>query len=219
MEPLPDAVLFDCDGTLADTEPISARSWADVLGPRGYQLTDEDIRAVLGHPYRRSFAHFSRRVELGEPKSFAAELRASFQARMAEELTLHQDAVGSLRAMARAGVPIAVVSSSSRAHVERVLAHDGLGGLVTVIVGADDVEEHKPHPLPYQRAAWLLGVATERCSVVEDSEVGVAAGVAAGCFVVGVDRGIHDAAALVAADRVVTTLTTHALIPPQDVRA
>ena len=213
MSQLPEAVLFDCDGTIADTESISAACWAEALAARGYRMTEADARAVLGHPFARSFAHYADKVDLGDPARFRQELRARFGDRIARELVLHDDAVATLRALARYGVPVAVVSSSSRAHVRRILEHGDVLEQVRLIVGADDVAEHKPSPVPYRSAAQQLGVDPAGCTVVEDTATGVAAGLAAGCFVVGVERAHNDVDALRAADRIVTAVTVAAVVP------
>ena len=207
------AVVFDCDGTLADTEPISDRAWADVLGGYGYAPTRADALATIGLPFARTFGHFAARAELGDPAVFRRELRERFLARLDTELSVFEDAVGVLRQVAAAGVPVAVASSSSRSHVERILARGRITELVTVVVGAEDVARHKPHPEPYLLAATKLGVPAERCRAVEDTAVGVASAQAAGMYTVAVVRGHQTAAELVAADRVVEVLTFNDLEP------
>ncbi len=213
MTTWPDAVLFDCDGTLADTESISAACWQEALADRGYRMTEADASWVLGHPFVRTFAHYADKVALGDPARFREELRARFGERLSRELVLYDDALGTLRTLAARGVGIAVVSSSSRAHVRRILEHGEVSGLVALVVGADDVAEHKPSPVPYRSAAQQLGVDPGRCTVVEDTATGIAAGVAAGCFVVGVQRPHNDRNTLHAAHRVVSAVTVAALVP------
>ena len=207
------AVVFDCDGTLADTEPISDRAWADVLGGLGYEPTAEDRLATVGRPYAATFAHFATRVDLGDPAAFRQRLRTRFLERFASELRLFDDAVEVLRAVAAGGLPVAVASSSTRAHVERVLKRADLTELVTAIVGAEDVRQHKPDPEPYLLAAAKLQVAARHCRAVEDTEVGVASARAAGMHTVAVVRGHVPAAALGHADRVVEHLTVADLEP------
>lgn len=207
------AVVFDCDGTLADTEPISDRAWADVLGPLGYEPTAEDRLATVGRPYAVTFAHFATRIPLGDPVAFRQQVRARFQERFRSELRLFDDAVEVLRSVAAGGLPVAVASSSTRAHVERVLERAELTELVTAIVGAEDVRHHKPHPEPYLLAAAKLAVTPRHCRAVEDTEVGVTSARAAGLCTVAVLRGHVPAAALGHADRVVDHLTVSDLEP------
>lgn len=206
--------MFDCDGTLADTEPLSDRAWELALAERGYQVTDEDLRAVIGHPYAQNVAYYSRRVDLGDPDEFRRGLRARFERLLASELRLHDDAVDALRRLVAAGVPVAVASSSTNAHVRHVLELGGAGGLVNVVVGADDVSRHKPDAEPYLRAAELLGAPPATCSAVEDTAVGVASAKGAGMFTVAVVRPGAEPAALESADRVVDRLTVADLLPP-----
>jgi HAD superfamily hydrolase (TIGR01509 family) len=211
--PLPRAVVFDCDGTLADTEPLSDRAWELTLSEHGYEATRADFRAVIGHPFAQNFAYYSQRVDLGDPVAFRRRLRARFERLLASDLRLHDDAVDALQTLVSAGVPVAVASSSSHAHVVRVLELGGAGGLVEVVVGADDVERHKPDAQPYLRAAAGLGVAAHACSAAEDTGVGVASARAAGMFTVGVLRDGAEPADLAAAHRVVDRLTVDALVP------
>lgn len=209
--PLPAAVVFDCDGTLADTESLSDRAWSEMLADRGYTTTSEDLRAVVGHPYAANVRYFQARVDLGDPEEFRTRLRRRFLALFETELVLHDDAIEVVRALAAGGVPIGVASSSTHDHVRRVLEHGDLTSAVQVIVGADDVEEHKPRPAPYLAAAAALGVEPGGCTAVEDTGVGVAAARAAGMFTVAVLRDHQTPDDLAAADRVVDRLTLAAL--------
>lgn len=210
----PSAVVFDCDGTLADTESLSDRAWSETLAAYGYEPSIDDFQAVIGHPFSQNWAHFSARADLGDQQEFRTRLRGRFLELFEAELRLHEDAVSTLRELASAGVPIGVASSSSHAHVERVLARGAIGDLVGVVIGADDVDEHKPLPGPYVAAASRLGVRAQECTAVEDTAVGVASARAAGMFVVAVVRAHQSAEQLAAADRVVEQVTTASLLPP-----
>lgn len=206
MRRLPPAVVFDCDGTLADTEPISDRAWADVLGELGYVPTAEDRRTTVGRPYAVTHAHFAQRVALGDPVAFRTRLRERFLVRFDTELELFDDAVGVLRSVVAAGLPVAVASSSTRAHVERVLERAQLTAEVRAIVAAEDVARHKPDPEPYRLAASRLGAPPARCRAVEDTDVGVTSARAAGLYTVAVVRGHVAEDELAHADRVVDSL-------------
>lgn len=212
---LPAGVVFDCDGTLADTETLSARVWGDVLALRGIEMTEADHSAIIGHAWPHGFEHFAARGDLGDRDAFRAELRAHAADIYADRLRLFPDAVATLRALTAAGVPVAVASSSSHAHVLRCLQREGLVDEVAAIVGADDVRHHKPHPEPYLAAAAAIGVPPERCTAVEDTPIGLASARAAGAFTVAVERGVVDPAGLAGADRVVRELDVVVLIPPR----
>jgi HAD superfamily hydrolase (TIGR01509 family) len=211
---LPPAVVFDCDGTLADTESLANLAWSESLARYGYEATAADFRAVVGHPFPQNWAYFSARVDLGDQAVFRRGLRARFLELFDHDLELHDDAVGTLRQLAHAGVPIAVASSSSHEHVQRVLARARLTDLVGAIIGADDVPLHKPDPTPYVVAARELGIEAHRCTAVEDTAVGVAAAVGAGMFTVAVVRAHADPGELSRAHRVVERVTLAALVRP-----
>ncbi|MEX0705311.1 MAG: HAD family phosphatase, partial [Nitriliruptoraceae bacterium] len=212
---IPYAVVFDCDGTIADTESLSSRAWTEALDEHGYTATDDDFRAVIGHPFPQNWAYFSRRVDLGDRDQFRDGLRTRFRALLDTDLQVHPDAQETIRRLAACSVPLAVASSSSHAHVERVLDHAGVRALVAAVIGADDVAHAKPAPDPYLDACARLEVDPTRSTAVEDTAVGVASATAAGLFTVGVLRVHTRREDLVDANRVVERVTVEALVPPQ----
>jgi HAD superfamily hydrolase (TIGR01509 family) len=211
---LPSGVVFDCDGTLADTESLIDRVWIRMLRDRGYEASAEDFAAVVGHPFPQNWAYFTARASLGDEATFRRELRAGYQALVETDLELHHDAIDTLRVLVAQGIPVGVASSSTRRGVLHVLDRAGITDLVEVVVGADDVTNHKPHPEPYLAAAAALGQQPEHCAAVEDTVVGVEAAVAAGLYTVAVVRahGSHDL--LAHADRTVDELSVASLIRP-----
>jgi HAD superfamily hydrolase (TIGR01509 family) len=210
-----DAVVFDCDGTLVDTESISDESHRVVLRRRGYEVTDEDLQAIIGRPNHEVLDHWDARVPggVGDRDAFAEEDRVEFRRLFDAGVEVHRDAVDAVLALHAAGVPVGVCSSSRRAHVERVLEVCGLTDVVRVVVGAEDTSEHKPTAAPYLEAARRLGVDASRCAAVEDTGVGVAAARAAGMWTVAVVRGHVPRESLAAADVVTERLETHHLVP------
>ncbi len=185
---LPDAVAFDCDGTIADTESLSEVAWSEVLRSRGLTWTADDFRALVGRPFAVNWMHFSARGELGDEQSFRSELRARFRQLFDERLEIHDDVVGAMHGIAGRGVPMAVVSSSTRDHIERVLARAGVTALVAHIVASGDTEEHKPDPSPYLAACAALGVPPQLTVGVEDTPTGARSARAAGLHTVVVRR-------------------------------
>ena len=210
---LPRGVVFDCDGTIADTESLSNRAWRQTLATYGYEPSSEDFDAVIGHPFPHNWDYFCARVDLGDQERFRAALRERFIDLFDRELVLYPDAVTTIADLHRAGVPIAVASSSNHRHVERVLERGALTSMVQAIVGADDVDRHKPHPQPYLTAAERIGVAAGHCSAVEDTGVGLTAANAAGMFTIGIVREHGSDDGLTSADRVVHELTVDVLRP------
>lgn len=206
-------MIFDFDGTLADTEPLSNLAWREILARFGYEATDDDFRAVVGHPYAHTFAYFARRAPIGDPGRFRPLVRARFQQLLRDQLRLHDDAETTLRELAARGTPLAIASSSHRSHVLRIIERFGIDHLVQAVVGADDVERHKPHPEPYLAAAAALGADPRECSAVEDTPVGVDAAMGAGMFTVAVLRGNFERFHLEVAHRVVDRVTVSSLSP------
>lgn len=213
MDRRPDAVIFDCDGTIADTESISDRAWTETLVAYGYETTPEDFRAVVGHPFAQNWAYFSARAELGDQDAFRSRLRARFIELFDQRLVVHDDVLTTMRELAAGGVRLAVASSSTHRHVERVLDRADLSGVVEAIIGADDVTAHKPDPEPYLAAARALEVDPTRCAAVEDTPVGVRSAVAAGMYTVAVVRQHGDPSELGHAHRIVDEVTVGAVFP------
>jgi HAD superfamily hydrolase (TIGR01509 family) len=202
------AVIFDCDGTLVDSEPLSAETWRRVVGRLGYEITDADAAAVVGSSYPRTHAFFASRVVLPAPEVLLPELNRVLFGLIDERLEVFEDAITAVADLRAHGVPIAVASGSVRERLDRTLARAGLAFEITV--AGDEVEHGKPSPDMFFLAAARLGVAPERCVVVEDSSPGVAAGRAAGMPTLGVRRepGID----LSAATQVVDVVSADAIL-------
>lgn len=182
------AILFDFDGVLVDSEPIHFECWRQVLSPYGIEL-DWSV-------YHRTFIGVSDRTMLDALASLARrpvtaeqlyELypakKALFRSRILDQTPLSAGVMELLPDLAH--YRLAVVTSSGRSEVQPVLESSGIQRFLTAAVFGDDVRHHKPAPEPYQRAAALLGVT--RALVIEDSDAGVASGRAAGFDVLRVE--------------------------------
>jgi sugar-phosphatase len=171
-----EAVLFDMDGTLVDSDAAVERAWRVWAGEYGV-----DPAAVLAVAHG---APAERTVRLVLPDLTGAEVAEA----AARQLTLQYDdlsdvvpAPGAHELLAALRLPWAVVTS---ADVRLAKARLGAAGIeAPVLVTVEDVRVGKPDPEGYLRAAGLLGVAPQHCLVVEDAEVGVLAGRAAGALV------------------------------------
>jgi HAD superfamily hydrolase (TIGR01509 family) len=201
-------VIFDCDGTLVDSEPLAGRAWKATVAPFGYEVTDEDLAACMGIPYARTHAYLSQRASLPAAATFWPMLRDELFSLIDAELAPFEDAVSAAAELQERGVRLAVASSSPRERLDRTLARAGLEFAVTV--AGDEVEHGKPAPDMFLKAAAALDVAPERCVVVEDSAPGVAAGLAARMPTLGVRRVDH--ADLRGADAVVETISADAIL-------
>ncbi len=203
------AVIFDCDGTLVDSEPLARTAWERALAPYGYELTDADAESSVGLPYPRVHAYFAERADLPAAEPFWAEFSGELFALIDSELAPFDDAVGAARELRTRGIPVGVASSSPRDRLERTLRRAGLLDAFDVVVAGDEVTNGKPAPDMFLLAAERLGVAPDQCIVIEDSPPGVQAGVAAGMHTIGVSR---TGATLTGADRVVDFLTADVIL-------
>ena len=185
----PAAVVFDCDGTLVDSEPLSYRAWERELAHHGYALTEEDVTRTRGFGFPEVHAYFAERIAgLPERERFWPRFSGSLFALIDTEMPLFEDAIGAARELRNRGFPIAIASSSPRERVDRTLAAAGIADLFDVTVAGDEVERGKPAPDIFLAVAERLGVAPEDCVAVEDSPPGVESALAAGMAVVAVAR-------------------------------
>jgi len=203
-------VVFDCDGTLVDSEPLAGEAWRRTVTPYGYTVTDEDLAACIGIPYARTHAYLAERVALPDAAALWPELSRELFALIDARLVPFADAVDALAELRERGVRVAVASSSPRERLDRTLARVGLSFAVTI--AGDEVEHGKPAPDMFLLAAERLGVAPARCVAVEDSPPGVAAGRAAGMPTLGVCRVPGTEATLAAADRVVDHVSAASIL-------
>jgi HAD superfamily hydrolase (TIGR01509 family) len=206
------AVIFDCDGTLVDSEPLARLAWQRTLGVHGYEPTDADMERSVGLPYPDVHAYFAERVALPDAEAFWVEYSAALFELIDGTLATFADAVGAARELRRRGVPVAVASSSRRERLERTLGRAGLLGEFDVTVAGDEVPRGKPEPDMFLVAAERLGKEPGACIVVEDSPPGVAAGVAAGMVTLAVCRVPGTESSLAAADRVLDVLSADAIL-------
>lgn len=203
-------MIFDCDGTLVDSEPIAGEAWRRTLTPYGYAVTDADLEACTGVTYRRTHAYLSERVELPASGELWPILRTELFALLDERLKPFPDAVETLAELRANGIPVAVASSSVRERLDRTLAGAGLH--FEISIAGDEVEHGKPAPDIFIFAAQRLGIVPERCVVVEDSAPGVAAGRAAGMPTLGVCRVPGTESTLAVADRVVNIISANEVV-------
>jgi HAD superfamily hydrolase (TIGR01509 family) len=181
-----DALLFDMDGLLVDTEPLWLETESEVMAWLGGQWTEADQQALLGGSMARTVAYLlSKATRPVPPGQVAAAMMEGMLARAAAGRVVTRPGARELLAGVMAsGVPYALVTSSERDFADAVLAASGFR--FPVMVTGDDVTAHKPDPEPYLLAARLLGVDPARCVALEDSPAGVASAGRAGCLVIAV---------------------------------
>jgi HAD superfamily hydrolase (TIGR01509 family) len=181
-----EAVLFDCDGVLVDSEPIVNRVLRDMLAERGWRLSEaECMRIFVGKMVKDERARIER--ETGQPltEDWLAAFRTRRNAALERELAIVANAREAVYAVhERLDARIACASGADRYKVElqlrKVGLHDYFAGR---IFSGHEMPRSKPHPDVYLAAAAALAAQPRRCAVVEDTLTGAAAGLAAGATV------------------------------------
>ncbi len=179
----PDAVLWDMDGTLVDTEPYWIESEFEIVEKYGGTWSREHALNLVGNDLIESGRYIREHggIDL-EPAEIVEELLDRVVTRVEEQVPWQPGAVELLADLRANGVRCALVTMSYRRFVEPILA--GLpDGTFEVIVTGDAVTQGKPHPEPYQKAAAILGVDPARTIAIEDSNTGARSAEAAGCTV------------------------------------
>jgi HAD superfamily hydrolase (TIGR01509 family) len=182
----PRAVLFDCDGVLADTEILVNTLVAEQLSALGWPMTAAESRATfLGMALPDMVPRIEARVG-ALPADWVEELSTLIAHEMQRRTPPMPGAAEVVRAVAAAGVPVAVASNSGRAELMAKMRSLGLAAVFADrVFSFEDVDRPKPWPDIYLAAAAACDAAPRECVVIEDSVPGVRAGRAAGCRVLG----------------------------------
>jgi HAD superfamily hydrolase (TIGR01509 family) len=213
-----EAVLWDMDGVLVDSEPLWTLAEVELAAELGGTWSADIKAAVVGTRLEVAVPTILRFFGAPDTPAQVAQTSAWLLDRMVElfrqSLPVMPGAAELLAALHAEGVRTALVSSSYRVLVDAVLAQ-GIGPFGLSIAG-DEVVHGKPHPEPYLTAAERLGADPARCVVIEDSPSGVTAGEAAGCAVLAVPAVAGVAFDPAPGRRVVDSL---AQVEPSDLRA
>jgi beta-phosphoglucomutase-like phosphatase (HAD superfamily) len=186
-----EAVVFDMDGVLVDSEPIWRAVERDVFARVGIDLTDEDLLPTMGVRVADVVARWHRRHPWDEPSR--EQVAESIVERVAETIERHgvlnEGAARAIDYVGGLGLPMALASSSPMRLIRAVLSMGGLTDRFAAVLTAEDEAQGKPDPAVYLSAARRLGVSAERCLAVEDSINGVRAAKEAGMVCIAVPAG------------------------------
>jgi HAD superfamily hydrolase (TIGR01509 family) len=176
-----EAVLFDMDGTLVDTEPYWLEAETALMARFGYTWSEDDQRHCLGGPLPRVGDYMHSLVGVNDGTFFMNELIAGVEELFQRGITFMPGARELLAEIHEAGIPLALVSASPRTLVNATLKSLA-GNTFQVSVSSHDVTKSKPDPEPYIKAASMLGVDIANCLVLEDSIVGITSAQASGAL-------------------------------------
>jgi len=183
----PEAIIFDCDGTLADTMPLHYRAWQVITSRHQIHLPEDRFYALGGVPSRDILKMLS------QEQGIAIDHLAVAREKEAEYLPLiaQVEPINTVVGIARANygkIPLAVASGGTRRIIEQVLEHLGIRHLFKAIVTSEDVVNQKPAPDIFLAAAHQIGARPERCRAYEDTDLGMQAIRAAGMEAVDVRK-------------------------------
>ncbi|MCO1614287.1 MULTISPECIES: HAD family hydrolase [Micromonospora] len=183
-----EAVLFDMDGVVVDTERTVAAFWRLLAAEHGITISDEELEEhVFGRHAEHTLKVLFPAIAGTDHGPVYERLRVNDQTLRYAEIPGATRLIGELRA---ADVPVALVTGAQDWKATAVLAQLGLAGSFDVQIRADDIAVGKPDPGCYRLAAQRLGVDITRCVIFEDAFSGVAAAVSAGgtCVAIGPAR-------------------------------
>ena len=176
---VPKALIFDCDGTLADTMPLHWQAWQTVTQRYGLLFPEDRFYRMGGVPSRDIIRMLSQEQgQTLDPIAASREKEAAYIQYLPQVREVKE--VADIARRNYGVLPMAVASGGNRIHINEVLTHLGLRQLFQAVVTSEDVTRQKPAPDIYLEAARRLGVEPQFCRGFEDTDLGLAAIRAAG---------------------------------------
>lgn len=187
-------IIFDCDGVLVDSEPLSMEVDRDILAENGIAMTVAEVGSLfIGLTFEAFIEKIESDYRIKLPKDVSADKNRRLLALYEKKL---QAAPGIHATLAGLSLPMSVASNSPRHRIEAAFRIAGLTDFFgDRIITFEDVARAKPAPDVYLEAARRAKVPPQACLAIEDSKAGVASAVAAGCRVIGFTGLAHDGAA------------------------
>jgi HAD superfamily hydrolase (TIGR01509 family) len=185
------AVMWDMDGTLVDSEKVWAEVQIELLASLGATWTLDDCMLLVGSDLREAVKVWMARIPDGviTAEELADRMFSEVVEALRKEVTFQPGALELLQALRKEDIPCALVSASYRVMIDAVLGHLPPDPFAVIVAG-DEVTLGKPNPEPYLTGAARLGVDPANCVVIEDSMTGTQAGTAAGMYVVAVPQWV-----------------------------
>ena len=177
--PFPRGIIFDCDGTLADTMPLHWRAWQVISRRHGFSLPKDRFYSLGGVPSRDILKLLSAEQGIAlNPLAVAREKEVEYLPLIAQV-----EPINTVVGVARehyGKIPLAVASGGTKRIIEQVLNHLGIRSLFQAVVTSEDVVNQKPAPDIFLEAARRIGVPPQFCRAYEDTDLGMQAIRAAG---------------------------------------
>jgi len=186
------AVVFDLDGVIVDSEHLWEEAWRACCRRRGVGWSRDDTTTVQGMSAPEWSAYLARKLTDGTTADVVADecVGHVIEAVHNDEAPLLTGA-GELVAATAARVPIGLASSAARRVIDAVLVEHELTERFSATVSSEEVDRGKPHPDVYLAATRRLGLAPESCLAIEDSGNGIRAAHAAGLYVVAIPNAVY----------------------------
>lgn len=200
-------IVFDCDGVLVDSEPLHEEATRQFFAARGVILRSQDFVQLVGMRVRDQVECLARRAGLeGDPEVLYQGREECFWELTQKGVSTITGAADLVRQLAERGHPVAVATSGTRRWIDHVVQLLAVRPYLRGVVTGDEVDQPKPHPEAYLRAAKILRLLPRNCVAVEDSVKGMASARAAGMGVVALNRLGREPSVFFQADHVVSHL-------------
>lgn len=168
------ALIFDCDGTLADTMPLHWLAWQTITSRHNVIFPEDRFYALGGVPSRHILQMLREEQRLSiDPIAVSREKEEEYLKLMAQVGPIHE--VVEIAKDHAGKLPMAVASGGTRPVIEKVLRHLNIGDLFAAIVTSEDVVHQKPAPDIFLEAARRLGISPKECRAYEDTDIGLTA--------------------------------------------
>ena len=196
-------ILWDCDGTIMDTERLYAYAWQTHLKQFGLSIPEDEIKQFVGVDDRIVHSFYSHQVDLENFDQTMHKLGFIIENSLDERI-IFQDAKQLLYQLSHLEFKQACASASPYNLLSKKLQKFKVDSYFDFIIGGDQVNRNKPYPDIYNKAIEKLG--TSYNLVIEDSPTGILSGKASGSFVLAIDRGMFSKEQLSEADQIVEML-------------
>lgn len=209
-----EAILFDMDGTLVDTEPIGPKAFIEYFRSFNIEINQQEL-ALFTKIWRREIRDYDQNDWLFEcargnnVNIHKEDFLEGFYNNYIELISQAKQLLGVddlLNKLKKFGYKVGLVTASKRDQTSKILENNNWNDIFDIIVSYEDTVDHKPNPAPYLKGVEFIGTNADQTLVFEDSSNGIVSAKSAGCYVVGLRTGT-DGQDLTRADIIIDNLT------------